>query len=116
MFHQRLRAMMPGADGDIFLIQYGADIVRMHPLDLEREDAGAVLRAKQADAVDGRQRLARLAHQRDLMGVDHGDPDRLHIIDRGGKAERFGDRGSACLEAGRRRGIGRACKGNAVDH
>ena len=31
--HQRLGAMMPGADRDALVVQYGADVVRMHPVD-----------------------------------------------------------------------------------
>ena len=48
--HQRLRAVMAGADGDARVIQYGGDVVRMHPVDVEADDSGAVLRAIEGDA------------------------------------------------------------------
>jgi hypothetical protein len=54
--HQRLRAMVPGADRDTFLVQYGAEIVRMHPIERETDDAGRILRPEQRDVVDGAQR------------------------------------------------------------
>ena len=46
--HQRLGAMMAGADRDALVVQYGADVVRMHPLDREADDPGAVLGPEQA--------------------------------------------------------------------
>ena len=39
MVHQRLGAMMPGADGHAFFIQYGAEVVRMHPVERKTDDA-----------------------------------------------------------------------------
>ena len=32
--HQRLRAMMAGADRDARIVQYGGGVVRMHPVDI----------------------------------------------------------------------------------
>ena len=46
--HQRLRAMMAGADRDALVVQYGADVVRMNPVEREADDSGAVLGAEQA--------------------------------------------------------------------
>src|SRR6266436_63303 len=36
--HHRLRAMMPGTHGDAFLIEDGANVVRMDIIDNERQD------------------------------------------------------------------------------
>ena len=35
--HQRLRAVMAGADGDAFLVEDRADVVRMHAFEHERD-------------------------------------------------------------------------------
>src|SRR3546814_13629619 len=53
MRHQRLGAMMAGADRHLALIQYGADVVGMNPLDREADDPGRILRPEQADAFQG---------------------------------------------------------------
>src|SRR3546814_7039415 len=82
MPHERLRTVMPGPDRHALFVQYGADIMRMHPLDLETPYAGAVLRPEGADAVEAGQGLPRLPHQRTFMRVDHIKPDAFHIINR----------------------------------
>src|SRR3546814_5517259 len=92
MAQQRLRAMMPGPYGNARFVQYGADIVRMNPLHLEREDARRILRPEDADAVEAFQRCPRFADQRAFMGVDRVQPDGLHIVDRRRQADDAGDR------------------------
>ena len=52
--HQRLGAMVAGADRDARIVQYGGDVVRMHPVDVEADDPGAVLGAVQGHAADAR--------------------------------------------------------------
>ena len=47
MLHQRLGAVVPGADRDVFLVQYGAEVVRMHPLHHEADDAGRLARLRE---------------------------------------------------------------------
>src|SRR3546814_2872224 len=64
MLHQRLRAMVPGADRDPAFIQDSADVVRMNPRHRKTDDTGAVFGAEQSDAVLARQRLAQRADQR----------------------------------------------------
>ena len=38
--------MVADPDGNAVLIQHGADIMRMHPVDIERDDAELVLSAR----------------------------------------------------------------------
>src|SRR3546814_1544423 len=73
MLHQRLRAMVPGADRDPAFIQDSADVVRMNPRHRKTDDTGAVFGAEQSDAVLARQRLAQRADQRTFMRVDRSE-------------------------------------------
>ena len=43
VIHQRLGAVVPGADRHTFLVQYGAEVVRVNPIERETDDARAVL-------------------------------------------------------------------------
>ena len=61
--------MMPGANRDARVIQYGGSVVRMHPVDIEADDARAVLRAVDRDAANTRQRRPAFRDQRALMRV-----------------------------------------------
>ena len=45
LVHQRLRAMVADAHRDAVLVEHGADIVRVHAVDIEREDAEPPLAA-----------------------------------------------------------------------
>src|SRR3546814_6365203 len=74
--------MMPGADRDLPLVQYGGDVVGMHPLHRKAQDTRRILRPEHPHAVECRHRRARLAHQRRLMGMDALQPDTLDVIDR----------------------------------
>src|SRR3546814_5534475 len=69
MRHQRLRAMMPGADRDPALVQNRADVVRMHPRHREADDPGAVVRAEQGDAVPPRELLRSEEHTSELQSL-----------------------------------------------
>src|SRR3546814_7215702 len=64
MLHQRLGAMVPGADRHARLVQYGADVMRMRAVDRKADDAGRVLRPEQAHGVDPRQPFPRQPPQR----------------------------------------------------
>ena len=46
-FHQWLRAMVAGANRDALVIQYGADVVGMHPVEREADDPRAVFGPEQ---------------------------------------------------------------------
>ena len=52
--HQRLRAVVAGADGDAFPVEDLRDVVRVDPGDVERDDPGAALhrRAEDPDEVE----------------------------------------------------------------
>src|SRR5688500_2996903 len=108
--------MVAGADGDALVVQYGADVVRMHPLDGEADDAGAVLRPEQSDAVDPPQRLAALADQRGFMRLDGVEPDALHPGDRRVQPDRADDMRGPGLEPLWRRRVSCALERHAVDH
>ena len=47
MIHQRLGAVMPGADRDPLFVQYGAEVVGMHPFERKADDPGRILWAEQ---------------------------------------------------------------------
>ena len=68
--HQRLRAMVSGADRDARVIQDGGGVVRVHPVDVEANDPGRVLGAVERDAGDGGKRAAALGDQRAFVRVD----------------------------------------------
>src|SRR5271167_2408801 len=56
--HQGLGAVMAGADGDSFLVEHGADVVRVDAVEHERDGPGALFgSADQANAGDSRQPL-----------------------------------------------------------
>ena len=79
--------MMPGPDRHAFVVQDGADVVRMHPLDLETDDAGAFLRPEQPDEAEIAQRRAAFGDESGLMRVDALDSDALDPVDRGGEPD-----------------------------
>ena len=93
--------MMAGANGHPALVQYGADVVRMHPFEGEADDSGAVRRSEDTDAVERGKGLASLADQRRLVRRDRLEPDPLDIAYRRLEAENADDMGGAGLEAGR---------------
>ena len=76
-FHQRLRAMVTGADRDARIVQYGGGVVRVHPLDVEADDSGAVVGAVERHAADARQRVAAFGDQRGFVRVDRVDAEIL---------------------------------------
>src|SRR5204862_4941982 len=109
-------AMMAGADRDMLLVQYGADVVRMNPLDREADDAGRILGAEQAHRIEAAQGVARLADQGGLVGADRAEADAVDIVDRRVQADNADDVRSPRLEPGRGRGVGGAMEGHPVDH
>jgi len=67
---------MPGADRDPILIEDRAEIVRMHGVHDEREDAGFVARrAGQPQAGDVRERVGAIGEQIALVAGDAIEPD-----------------------------------------
>src|SRR5690606_4541988 len=51
VLHQRLRAMVPGADRDVLFVQYGAQIVGVNPVERETDDPGGVIGPEHAHVV-----------------------------------------------------------------
>ena len=101
--HQRLSAMVTGADGDARIVQYGGRVVRVHPVDVEADDAGAALGAVEGNAVDAAQRLARFGDERAFVRVDRVEREVLDPVDRGVQPDRADDVRSPRFEARRRR-------------
>ena len=62
--HQRLRAMMAGADRHALFVQDSAEIVRMHPVDGKGDDARGIGRPEQPHAVDRAETIPRSRDQR----------------------------------------------------
>ena len=60
--HQRLRAVVAGADRDALPVEHLRDVVRVDPVDVERDDPGAALRRRAVarDAVDLAELLERV--------------------------------------------------------
>src|SRR3546814_5186333 len=81
--------------------------MRMHPLDLETQYAGAVLRPEGPNAVEAGQGLPRLPHQSTFMRVDDIKTDAFHIIDGRHQPHRTDNMRCPCLKPRRRGGIGR---------
>src|SRR3546814_19259117 len=88
MLHQRLGAMVPGADRHARLVQYGADVMRMRAVDRKADDAGSVLRPEQAHGVDPRQPFPRPPHQRGPM-LAHPVNGNASCRERGGQYALF---------------------------
>src|SRR5690606_28739006 len=116
MGHQRLCAVVPGADRDVFLIQYGAEIVRVNPAHRETYDSGAVGGAEQRHIVHSVKRLAQMPDERAFVRVDAREPYAFDVIAGRGEADGLDDRGRAGLETLGRRGVSRALEGDLLDH
>ena len=67
--------MMAGAHGDARIVQYGGGVVRMHPIDVEADDPGAVLRPEERDSLDARKRRAAFGDQGAFVRVDGALPN-----------------------------------------
>jgi MFS family permease len=100
--HQRLRAVMPGADADAPAAEDLPDVVRMGPVQRERDQCATVGRRKRA--VDHqrrdlrRQPLERVGDERLLVRADLLDPDRADPVDGRPEPDRLGDLRGAGLE------------------
>ena len=73
--HDRLRAVMTGADGDALAIHDRPDVVRVHPVEHERQDAGLPpRRADQAQSVDRGERGGPVLQKALLVPAIHEKP------------------------------------------
>src|SRR5260370_27044622 len=94
---------MPDPDGEMVLVEHGADIMRMHAVEVERQDAEPALAAgDQLHAGDARQTVDAIAGQRLLVVADPLASEPLDEIDRPRQPDCAGYIGGAGLEAVRR--------------
>ena len=94
---------MAGAHRDVVLVEHGGEIVRVHAVDVEREDAEPPLPgADQPHARHARQPVDAVAGQRLLVLEDRVAAEPLDEIERRAEPDRAGDVGRAGLEAVRR--------------
>jgi hypothetical protein len=116
--HERLGAVVPGAHGDALRVEEAGDVVRMHPVDVERDDAAAIRppRPVDGDALETLQRLERVAPQRAVVRPDLVEAHALEVVERGGEPDRLGDGRRARLEPHRDVGVGAAVDLDAPDH
>ena len=71
---------MAGANGDSFLIENRADVVRVDAVDHEREHAGLFFRgADQSNAGNRRNRFGRVGQQIVLVRGDVVDAEAVHV-------------------------------------
>src|SRR3954468_8329256 len=82
--HQRLRAVVARANGDVLPVEDLRDVVRVHVLELEADDAGAAGggRAEHADAVDLGESIHRLHDELVLVGLDRLEADLGDVVER----------------------------------
>src|SRR5262249_21877105 len=98
-FHERLCAVMAGADGDALFVQDRADIVRMNAVEDEGDSPGALLgRADQANARNRGELLGRVFEQALLMSMNGVDAKGLDVVDGGAQTDGAGDVRRASLE------------------
>ena len=110
--------MVAGADGDALPVEDLRDVVRVHALELEADDAGAPVgrRPEDADAGDLREPVHRLHDELVLVLLDRLEPDRGDVVDRDPEAVRLGDRGRARLELVRQLVPARPVERDRADH
>src|SRR5262245_41927544 len=116
--HERLAAVVAGADRDAVEVEELGDIVRVRALDVEADDAGALLsrRAVERDARDLAEPIERVPGEEVLVGLDGLEPDGLEILDRGAEPDGLGHRRRSCLELGWQLAPGRLVVADVADH
>ena len=75
MVHQRLRAMVAGADRHAAFIENRAEIVRVHAVQREADDPQPILGTEHRNVIHPAQRISRGGGQRALMRGDRIDAD-----------------------------------------
>ena len=102
--HQRMRAMVAGADRDAFQVEQGGQVVRMRAFDQEADHRRLVRRgAEDAQAVDLAQLLGEVRQQFCFARLDVGHAERVEVVDRRAEADEAGDVRRAGFELVRRR-------------
>ena len=116
---QRPRAVVADPDGDALVVEHLADVVGVHPLDVEGDRADPVGGVGRAD--DPHPRPLRQAGEQPLgegvlVGRDAVHAQLAEVVDGGTQAHRLGGVGRARLEPLRRRGVGRRLHPDGLDH
>ena len=100
--HQRLAAVVAGADRDAVEVEELRDVVRVRPagVEVEADDPGAPVRrrAVQRHARDLAELLERVPGEGVLVGLDRLEPDGLEIVDGGAEPDGLRHRRGAGLE------------------
>src|SRR5690242_21617704 len=94
--HERLSAMVAGANRDARIVQYGGGVVRMNPVDIEADDSGAVFWPVDCDARNGAKRIAGLCNQCAFMRMDRVERQLFDPVDCRVKADRPDDMRRPC--------------------
>ena len=91
--HQRLGAMVAGADGNALAVQQRGDVVSVDAVHGEGDDAAPVLGgAENAQALDAGQDVQGVVGQSPFMRGNGVEADCLDVIDGGAEADGFDDR------------------------
>ena len=117
--HQRLGAVVAGADADALAVAQLGDVVGVHARQLERDHAAApvgVRRAEDPQALDLRQALERVGREVALVGAHPLHPDLGQVVDRRAQSDALGDRRGAGLELPRQLVPGGGVEVDARDH
>ena len=116
--HQRLGAVVAGADGDALPVEDLRDVVRMDPGDVERDDPGTPLdgRPEDADPVELGELGQRVLGQLVLVPLDRVEADLVEVVDRDAEAVGLRNRGCAGLELVRQLVPARAVERDGADH
>src|SRR5262245_626960 len=116
MLHQRLRAVMTGADRDPVLVDDGADVVRVDAREREGEAGGARAgRGEESQPGYRRQHTEGMLGQGLLVCRDRLEADRLEPRDRLAQPDDGRDRRGARLEAPGRILVDRALEAHRAE-
>ncbi len=116
--HQRLAAVVPGADRDPVHVEHLCDVVRVHALDVERHDPSPPLGSRPVtdEAGDVREPFERVDQELALVALDRIEPDVGDVVDRRAESHRFSDRLRAGLELVGQLAPGRLLERDRTDH
>ena len=116
--HQRLAAVVPGANGDAVHVEDLRDVVRMDAFDVERDDSRAPVRRRPVadEARHVGKPLERVDEQLALVLLDRSDADIGDVVDRGAESHGFRDRLRSGLELVRQLAPGRLLERDRPDH
>ena len=115
--HHGHGTVVSGPNGDAVPVQNGAEIVRMHALDHERDQARLVRRrADDAQSLDRRERVRRVLEELLLVRVDGVAVERLHEVHGRAEPDDARDVRRAGLELVRQRVVHGLAEAHREDH